>query len=481
LSIGPAVLVDVRSHGVTAAEHGLLGEGLLRSPSGNPLPDDARDRAPEIVREGALRDRAHLPAGETLVLANVIALLLQTLAVRLGVVSGLDLAQASRALYPRPVRTGLWVLAQAAIVATDLTEVIGAAIALNMLFGLPLAVGAVITVADVLVILALEARGMRRLEAVVVALAVTVGACLAIERVLVGPDWRVAAGGLIPRLDGASLYVAIGIIGATIMPHNLYLHSALVKTRPIERSATGIRRVLRWFFFDTLAALNRALLVNAAILVVAAATFHGRGIEVSDLRAAHETLTPLAGTSAAALLFAVALLCAGQSSAITGTLAGQVVMAGFLGWQLKAWVVRLGTRGLSLLPALAAIAWAGDAGTLMLLVGSQIVLSLQLPFAVVPLLRATGDRRLMGAFATRRGWAALAWLAALGIIGLNVWFIAGVLGTAVLHPLVLGGALLLLGLLGVLLVAAARLPLDLPRRERGSPVPVIVRPQEHDS
>ncbi len=355
-----------------------------------------------------------------LVASNWTALVLQTLATRLGVVTGLDLAEACRAAYSRRTGALLWVLAELAIVACDMAEVIGSAIAINLLFGIPLIWGATITVLDVFAVLALHHRGMRTLEAIVVVLIATIAACFAIELFLVTVPIADVASGLVPRLDGASLYLAIGIVGATVMPHSLYLHSSTVKSRPVEATVAARRKALRYFAIDTTLALHVALLVNAAILILSAAVFGSRGLVVGDLRDAHRLLAPLLGSQAAAVLFAVALLAAGQSSTITGTLAGQIVMNGFLNIRLPAFARRAVTRAVAALPTIAVIAWSGEAGTLPLLIASQVVLSLQLPFAIVPLIRLTSSPRWMGHFASggllRGGATGLAVL----IVALNV-------------------------------------------------------------
>lgn len=334
-----------------------------------------------------------------LVLSNFMALLLQTLAARLGVVTGMDLAQACRAAYPAAIVRMLWVLAELAIVACDLAEIIGSALALNMLFGLPLLWGAILTVLDVLVIFLLQRRGMRPLEALITALVLTVAACLFYELWLVKPWHTAGLKDLVPGLDGQSLYIAIGILGATVMPHNLYLHSSIVSTRRIGPSVAEKRQALRYYFVDTSIALNFALLINAAILVLAAAAFWGRGLALNDIREAHSLLAPVLGSSAAATVFALALLCAGQSSTITGTLAGQIVMEGFLQFRISPVLRRGLTRLLALVPAIVVLMVFGDRGTLPLLIASQVVLSLQLPFAVIPLVRFTNSAAVMGSFA----------------------------------------------------------------------------------
>jgi len=354
-----------------------------------------------------------------LVLSNFMALLLQTLSARLGVVAGLDLAQACRASYSKPVNLALWIIAELAIVACDMAEVLGSAIALKLLFGIPMIWGAMLTVLDVFLILALQRRGIRALEATVLALIITIAVCLAVEIWLIKPYVGDIVSGLMPRLESGSLYIAIGIIGATVMPHNLYLHSALVKTRDIESTSPAKKEALRYYFFDTALALNVALLVNAAILILAASVFGSRGIAVTDISEAHHLLTPLLGSALSSTLFAVALLAAGQSSTITGTFAGQIVMEGFVNLRLPPIWRRMLTRLLALVPAVAALAWSGESGTLPLLIASQIILSLQLPFAVIPLIRFSGSTALMGQFASSRSIKIIACLCAVFLLAAN--------------------------------------------------------------
>ncbi len=393
-----------------------------------------------------------------LVASNLMAMVLQSLAARLGIVGRMDLAQACRAYYARPVAMALWLLCETAIIACDLAELLGSAVALNLLFGIPLAWGALITGLDVMLILLLQHYGIRKLEALVAVLVLTIGVCMALEMLLVRPVWADVASGLVPRLDAASLMVAIGMIGATVMPHNLYLHSALVQTRRIDEGEAAQREAIRYNFFDTALALNIALCINAAILVLSASTFFARGIEVSELRQAHELLTPLLGTTLASAAFAIALLAAGQSSTITSTLAGQVVMEGFVHLRMSPLKRRLLTRSLAIVPAVAVLFHAGESGVLQLLVLSQVVLSLQLPFAIVPLIRFTGSPRIMGALASPVWLRRLAWAAALLIIALNVWLVARTLA-----PLGSGLAWVAIGLLallcGVLLAWIAFAPL----------------------
>ena len=365
-----------------------------------------------------------------LVVANAIALLVQTLAARLGIVARLDLAQACRACYPRAVSNALFVLCALAIVACDMAEVLGSAVALDLLFGLPLVWGALVTALDVFALLALRRVGVRRLEAIVVVLVLTVGACLAIECWLAEPAARSLRGALSPRLDAGSLYVAVAMLGATVMPHNLYLHSSLVQTRVAPASVEAQRRALRYGFVDTLLALNVAFVINASILVLASGVFHAHGIVVTDLREAQRLLSPLLGTSLAGILFAVALLAAGQSSTITGTLAAQVVMQGFVRLRGSPVGVRMIVRGAAMLPAVLVLALFGEDSTVMLLVATQVVLSLQLPFALVPLVRFTSSRSVMGARASGPFVTVLATLAAAVVIGCNAWLVVQTLGSA---------------------------------------------------
>ena len=335
-----------------------------------------------------------------LLASNLIAMLLQSLAARLGIAGRMDLAQACRAHYSRPVALALWLLCEIAIIACDLAELLGSAIALNLLFGIPLAWGALITGVDVMLIIALQHYGVRKLEAVVAALVLTIGACMAVEMILARPAWGAVAGGFVPRLDSASLLVAIGILGATVMPHNLYLHSSLVQTRRIERHPAAQREAIRYNLADTVVALTIAFFINASILALSASTFFEHGIVVSELRQAHELLAPALGTTLASTVFAIALLAAGQSSTITGTLAGQVVMEGFVRLRMSPIKRRLLTRAIAIVPAVAVLLHAGEDGVLQLLVLSQVVLSLQLLFfAILPLIRVTSAKSIMGSFA----------------------------------------------------------------------------------
>jgi manganese transport protein len=331
--------------------------------------------------------------------SNLMAMLLQTLCARLGLVTGRDLAQACRDFYKKPAAIALWLLCEVAIIACDLAEVIGSAIALNLLFGIPLVAGVLITGFDVLALLALMRFGFRKIEAVVLVLVATVAGCFALEMLMARPDWGgVARGLLVPSLPGPdALVIALGILGATVMPHNLYLHSAVVQTRAHDESPEGVRQAIRWNTLDTVTALGAAFFVNAAILVLAAAVFHQTGKPVEELEEAHTLLRPLLG-GAASTAFAVALLASGQSSTITGTLAGQIVMEGFLRIRVKPWLRRLVTRSLAIVPAIILIVATGGKNTVDLLVFSQVVLSMQLSFAIFPLVMFTSDPKRMGAF-----------------------------------------------------------------------------------
>jgi manganese transport protein len=362
-----------------------------------------------------------------LLMSNLMAILLQTLSARMGIVAGMDLAQACREKYPRPVAYALWVLCEVAIAACDLAEVLGTAIGLNLLFGVPLLWGVVITGFDTMLFLVIQNFGIRKMEAFIIALVATIGLCFAIEIFLSEPDWGGVLGGFVPKLTAESLYVAIGILGATVMPHNLYLHSALVQTRSVEASPEGKRQACKMNLIDTGVALNGAFFVNAAILIVAAAVFHENGIMVTEIQQAHELLEPLLGTAIASTLFAVALIAAGQSSTLTGTLAGQIVMEGFLKFRMRPWVRRLITRLIAIIPAVLVISIKGEEGSYGLLILSQVILSLQLPFAIIPLIKITSDRSVMGDFANRTWVKVLAWTTAVIVVGLNARLVYGTL------------------------------------------------------
>lgn len=355
-----------------------------------------------------------------LLMSNAMAVLLQTLCTRLGIVRGRDLAQACREAYPPAINYSLWILCELAIAACDLAEVLGAAIALNLLFKLPLLYGVLLTSFDTLLILWLTRFGIRLIESVVLVLIATIGACFAIEIFLAKPNLGEMATGLVPRLNRDSLYVAIGILGATVMPHNLYLHSALVQTRRIGKSVEEKREACWYNFIDSALALNLALLVNAGILILAASTFFKSGQEVREIQQAYKLLSPLLGTALASILFAVALLASGQSSTITGTMAGQIVMEGFVNIRMQPWLRRLVTRLLAITPAIVTIIIAGEGATYRLLILSQVVLSLQLPFAIIPLIHFTSDKERMGVFANALWVKVLAWVTAAVIVALNL-------------------------------------------------------------
>lgn len=359
-----------------------------------------------------------------LVMSNLMAILLQTLSARLGIVSGRDLAQACRETYPRPVTISLWVLCEIAIAACDLAEVLGAAIGLNLLFHIPLLIGVLLTAADTLLLLWFQGLGIRFIEAFILALITVMAGCFCIEIVLARPVASQVIAGLIPRLNHESLYVGIAMLGATVMPHNLYLHSALVQTRQIGHTDAGKRMACRFNLVDSVVALNAALLVNAAILILSAAVFFKHGIVVKEIQQAYLLLAPLLGTAAAGALFAIALLCSGQSSTLTGTMAGQIVMEGFLNFRMRPWLRRLITRTIAIIPAAITVYVSGDVGTYKLLILSQVILSMQLPFAVIPLIHFTSDRRRMGSFANPSWVRWLSWAAAILILTLNVWLLA---------------------------------------------------------
>ncbi len=360
--------------------------------------------------------------------SNLMAILLQSLSAKLGIVTGRDLAQACRDQYSKPVTLVLWVLCELAICACDLAEVIGSAIALNLLFGIPLVAGVCLTALDVLAVMYLQNKGFRYLEALVVTLILTIGGCFLAEILFSRPDLTGVLGGFVPRLEiiknPGMLYLAIGILGATVMPHNLYLHSSIVQTRKYEQNTAGKAEAIKFATLDSTVALMFALFINAAILVVSAATFYTRGQhEVAEIQDAFKLLSPTLGVPAASVLFAVALLASGQNATLTGTLAGQIVMEGFLNIRLRPWLRRLITRLLAIIPAVITAAIYGESGTAQLLVFSQVVLSLQLSFAVIPLVLFTNDRRKMGAFVNPPWVRTLAWITAAIIVILNVKFL----------------------------------------------------------
>jgi manganese transport protein len=366
-----------------------------------------------------------------ILLSNLMAIFLQTLCARLGIAAGRDLAQACREQYSKPVAYVLWVLCEVAIIACDLAEVIGSAVALNLLFGLPLVWGVLITGFDVMLLLAAMHFGFRKIEAIVLTLVSTVAGCFAIQLFFAGPDWGgIALGLAVPTVpNGEAFYIALGILGATVMPHNLYLHTALVQTRDVEHEGASRRLAVRYNTIDTVVALGAAFFVNAAILVVAAAVFHEAGYtDVSELQEAHRLLAPLLGAPIAATAFAVALLASGQSSTITGTLAGQIVMEGFLRIRIRPWLRRLITRLLAIGPAVLLISASGGKDTVGLLVFSQVVLSMQLSFAIFPLMKFTSDEKLMGEFANPLWVKIVGYLICCLIAGLNVALLFQALG-----------------------------------------------------
>jgi manganese transport protein len=360
-----------------------------------------------------------------ILLSNLMAILLQALAARLGIVTGRDLAQACRDSFPRPVNFMLWVACELAIIACDLAEVIGTAIALQLLFGIPLITGALITALDAFLLLLLMNKGFRYLEAFVISLLIIIAFCFVVQIVAAAPPIAAVLHGFLPSTQVVTnpemLYIAIGILGATVMPHNLYLHSSIVQTRAYPRNDAGKRDAIKWATTDSTIALMLALFINASILIVAAAAFHASGnTDVAEIGQAHELLSPLLGLGIASTLFAIALLASGLNSTVTATLAGQIVMEGFLRLRLPQIARRLLTRGIAIIPVVVVTALYGESGTAELLVLSQVVLSMQLPFAVIPLVYFVADRRKMGAFVIP-GWVkALAWITAAIIVTLNL-------------------------------------------------------------
>ena len=342
-----------------------------------------------------------------IMISNMMAIVLQALSAKLGIVTGRDLAQACRDHYNRPVSFVLWILCEVAIAACDLAEVIGSAIALQLLFGIPLLIGVLITALDVIIVLYLNTKGFRYIEILVVSLIAVIGASFLVEMILSKPDLGSVAVGFVPTLgivqNSQMLYIAIGILGATVMPHNLYLHSSIVQTRNFEKTSEGKREAIKYATLDSTIALMMALFVNAAILILSAATFHHTGNQdVAEIQEAYKLLAPLLGTSLASILFAVALLCSGQNSTLTGTLAGQIVMEGFLDIKMKPWLRRLITRAIAIIPAIIVISIYGEQSTTELLVLSQVVLSMQLSFAVFPLVQFTSEKAKMGGNPTGR-------------------------------------------------------------------------------
>ncbi|APW39972.1 divalent metal cation transporter [Rhodoferax koreense] len=364
-------------------------------------------------------------------LASLAAMLLQTLCVRLGLIAQKDLARACREHYSPAVNRFLWLGAELAIVACDLAEVLGSALALHLLFGVSVPVGIAITAFDTLLVLGLQGAGFRRVEAIVLGLVMTIAGCFIVELAMSQPNWFGVAMGFVPSLERlqqpGALYLAIGIVGATVMPHNLYLHSSVVQTRQVVPTPAGRREALRFGTFDALVSLSLALLVNAAIMILAASAFNSSGHrEVTDIGDAYRLIEPVVGSALAASLFAIALLASGQSSTFTGTIAGQIVMEGFLDLKIPCWQRRLLTRALALVPAFIGVWWFGDDAIGRMLVLSQVVLSFQLPFAMWPLIRFTSNRQMMGEFANGPVLKALAWLLFVVISAANVWLVASV-------------------------------------------------------
>jgi manganese transport protein len=365
-----------------------------------------------------------------ILLSNFMAILLQALTVKLGVATGRDLAQACRDHYSKPVSFMLWVLCEVAICACDLAEVIGSAIALNLLFKIPLVWGVCLTALDVLLVLYLQNKGFRFLEALVITLTLTIGVCFAMEILYSQPAVGAILSGFVPRTEIVTnkdmLYIAMGILGATVMPHNLYLHSSIVQTRKVEPTPEGKREAIKYATLDSTIALMSALFINAAILIIAAATFHKAGkTDVAEIQDAYKLLSPMLGAPLASVLFALALLASGQNSTLTGTLAGQIVMEGFLQIRMRPWLRRLVTRALAIVPAVIVTAMYGESGTAKLLVLSQVVLSLQLSFAVIPLVLFTSDKKKMGEFVNSLWLQIVAWIITAVIVTLNVKLLFG--------------------------------------------------------
>jgi manganese transport protein len=361
-------------------------------------------------------------------LSSLIAILLQSLSLKLGIVAERDLAQACRDHYSKWTSYGLWVLAEIGIAACDLAEVIGSAIALQLLFHIPLTLGVCITAGDVLLMLLLQQRGFRYIEAIVVTLIATISICFGLEILYSHPEMLPMLAGMLPRPELISnrtmLYIAVGILGATVMPHNLYLHSAIVQTRDYDRTPDGKREAIKYCNIDSALALTFAFFVNAAILVVAAAVFYRNGHrEIAEITDAYKLLSPLLGVSGASVIFALALLASGQNSTLTGTLAGQIVMEGFLNIRLKPWLRRLVTRLIAIIPAIIVSFFYGASGTAKLLIFSQVILSMQLSFAVFPLVAFTSDKAKMGEFVNAAWLKLLSWTVAVVIAGLNVWLL----------------------------------------------------------
>lgn len=367
-------------------------------------------------------------------LSSLAAMLLQCLAARLGIATRKDLAQLSSQRYPRAIGRIQWLFAEISIISCDLAEVLGSALAFKLLFGVSLPVGVALTALDTFLVLGLQGQGFRRVESIILGLVGTIGICFVVQLFLVGPDWHAVAAGFVPSLHALDsrepLYLAIGILGATIMPHNLYLHSSIVQTRAVS-GEEGKWAAIKLTRVDTIVSLTLALMINAAILIVAAGAFHATGRhDVADIGDAYQLLAPIAGTTVASIAFAIGLFASGQSSTFTGTIAGQVIMDGFLQLKIPCWQRRLITRGLAIIPAFIGVVALGDRAIGTLLVASQVVLSVQLPFAMYPLIRFTDDKALMGRFANSRLVSASAWVLFVAISGANAWLVAQVLGLA---------------------------------------------------
>jgi manganese transport protein len=367
-------------------------------------------------------------------LSSLAAIVLQCLAARLGIATQKDLARLSSERYPKAIGRIQWVFAEISIISCDLAEVLGSALAFKLLFGVSLPVGVALTALDTFIVLGLQGRGFRRIESIILGLVGTIGICFVVQLFLLGPNWTEVAAGFVPSLHAVSaqepLYLAIGILGATIMPHNLYLHSSIVQTRAVS-GEEGKRAAIRLTRVDTICSLSLALLINAAILIVSATAFHASGrTDVADIGDAYQLLAPVAGTTVAAVAFAIGLFASGQSSTFTGTIAGQVIMDGFLQLKIPCWQRRLVTRGLAIVPAFIGVVTMGDRAIGALLVASQVVLSIQLPFAMYPLIRLTDDRALMGGFVNTRLVSCMAWFLFIVISAANAWLVAQVSGLA---------------------------------------------------
>jgi manganese transport protein len=367
-------------------------------------------------------------------LSSLAAIVLQCLAARLGIATQKDLARLSSERYPKAIGRIQWVFAEISIISCDLAEVLGSALAFKLLFGVSLPVGVALTALDTFIVLGLQGRGFRRIESIILGLVGTIGICFVVQLFLLGPNWTEVAAGFVPSLHAVSaqepLYLAIGILGATIMPHNLYLHSSIVQTRAVS-GEEGKRAAIRLTRVDTICSLSLALLINAAILIVSATAFHASGrTDVADIGDAYQLLAPIAGTTVAAVAFAIGLFASGQSSTFTGTIAGQVIMDGFLQLKIPCWQRRLVTRGLAIVPAFIGVVTMGDRAIGALLVASQVVLSIQLPFAMYPLIRLTDDRALMGGFVNTRLVSCMAWFLFIVISAANAWLVAQLSGLA---------------------------------------------------